>query len=170
MLQKSNYEKVMEIFFKEPTQAHFIREISKRIPLAQTSVKKYIMEIEKEGMIIKRKTFHFDGFLANRDNEKFLFYKRAYNLISLFEVQAEIARKIAPKAIILFGSYQRGEDIEESDIDLLVISKVRDEISLKKYEKDLLRNIHITFAVGLEKLDENIRENVKKGWVIYGQA
>ena len=31
--------------------------------------------------------------------------------------------KLAPKSIVLFGSYQKGEDIENSDIDIFVECK-----------------------------------------------
>ena len=169
MVQKSSYDKVLEIFFKEPTKIHFIREISKRISLAPTSVRNNIKEIEKERLIMRKESSPFDGFIANREDERFLFYKSIYNLHSLFDVKMEIIRKVAPKAIVLVGSYQRGEDIEESDIDLLIVSKVKKEINLEKHEKILSRKIHITSVKNISDLDKNIVENIKNGWVIYGK-
>ena len=133
MIQKCSYIKVLEVFFKEPTKIHCIREISKSISLAQTSVRNHIKELEKENLIIKKESRPFNGFVANHENEKFLFYKQAYNLYSLFDVKNIIINKIAPKTLIFFGSYQRGEDIEWSDIDLLAVSKVKKEIDLEKY-------------------------------------
>ena len=76
MIQKCSYIKVLEVFFKEPTKIHFIREISKSISLAQTSVRNHIKELEKENLIIKKESRPFNGFVANRENEKFLFYKQ----------------------------------------------------------------------------------------------
>ena len=168
MIQKCNYGRVLEIFFKEPTKIHFIREISKIISLAQTSVRNHIKEIEKEGLIIKKESNPFDGFVANRENEKFLSYKQIYNLYSLFDIEKEI-RESGPKAIILFGSYQKGEDIEESDIDILIISKVKKEINLEKYEKKLLRKVHLTIIKDINELDGNLKNNIKNGWIIYGK-
>ena len=168
MIQKCNYGRVLEIFFKEPTKIHFIREISKIISLAQTSVRNHIKEIEKEGLIIKKESNPFDGFVANRENEKFLSYKQIYNLYSLFDIEKEI-RESGPKAIILFGSYQKGEDIEESDIDILIISKVKKEINLEKYEKKLLRKVHLTLIKDINELDDNLKNNIKNGWIIYGK-
>lgn len=169
MIQKCNYNRVLEVFFKEPTKIHFIREVSRKISLAQTSVRKHIKELEKEGLIIKKVSHPFDGLIANRENEKFLFYKQVYNFFSLFDIKKEIIYKIAPKAIIFFGSYQKGEDIEWSDIDLLIISKVKKEINLEKYEKKLLRKLHITFVKTINELDESVKNNIKNAWVLYGK-
>ncbi|MEX0920167.1 MAG: nucleotidyltransferase domain-containing protein [Candidatus Pacearchaeota archaeon] len=169
MIQNCSYIRVLEVFFKEPTKVHFIREISRKIDLAQTSVRNHIKTMEKENLIEKKESKPFNGFVANRENEKFISYKQVYNLYSLITLKKEIAEKIGPKAIILFGSYQKGEDIEESDVDLVVISKIKKEIPLGKYEKRLSRNIHITFVKDVNRADKNIRDNLKRGWILYGR-
>lgn len=168
MIQKCSLIRVAEVFFKEPTQIHFVREISRKIKLATTSVNNYVLDLKKEELILGKKSKPFDGLIANRDNEKFLYYKRAYNLYSLFELRRKIIGEIAPKAIVLFGSYQRGEDIETSDIDLLVMTKIVKKINLEKYEKELNRKVHLTFSENLDKLDKNIKENIKNGVILYG--
>ena len=169
MGHKCSYDRVLEVFFKEPIKIHFIKEISKKISLAHTSVRNHVREIEKNGLIMKKHAKPFDGFISNRESERFLFEKQIYNLYSLFEVKMELVLKLAPKAIILFGSYQKGEDIEESDIDLLVISKVKKEVVLEKYEKKLERKIHITFIGDIAELEKNLKDNVKNGWILYGK-
>jgi len=168
MIQECSLLKVLEVFFKEPTRIHFIREIAREITLAQTSVRNHINELKKENLVTEKEFKPFNGLVANRDNEKFLFYKQVYNLYSLFELKQKIISKIAPKAIILFGSYQRGEDIEGSDIDILIISKIKKEIDLSKFEKQLKRGIHLTFVKDMNDLDMHIRNNVKNGVVLYG--
>jgi len=150
-------------------QLHFIREISKKINLAPTSVRNNIKELLKEELIIEKKSRPFDGFVANRDSQKFKDYKQTYNLYSLIGLKEELINKLGPRAIVLFGSYQRGEDIEKSDIDLLVISKIKKEINLKIFENKLHREIHLTFVDKLEDLEKEVKENVKNGWVIYGR-
>lgn len=168
MIQKCSVIRVMEVFFKEPMQVHFIREISKKINLAPTSVRNNIRELVKNRLLLEKKAKPFDGFIANRENQEFKDYKQLFNLYSIRGLKEEISSKLGPRAIILFGSYLRGEDIESSDIDLLVVSKIK-EINLKKFETILERRIHLTFVEGLEKLEKEMRENVKNGWVIYGR-
>lgn len=70
----------------------------------------------------------------------------------------EIAREFANAinsdkiiSIILFGSVARGDDTEESDIDILIISnnrediddKISDEIAWIMYDKQELISVHV---------------------------
>ncbi len=168
MIQKCSYLTVLEIFFKEPTSIHFIREIGKRIQLAQTSVRNHIKDLKKNKLIMTKIAKPFNGLVANRDNEQFLFYKQAYNFYSLWELRNVIIKSMHPKTIIVFGSYSRGEDVEESDIDMLVITKVKKEIKTKNLENMMSRKINIIYKDSLEKLEEPIKNSVLNGWIIYG--
>ena len=169
MIQKCSVIRVMEIFFKEPTQIHFVREIGKKINLAPTSVRNNIKELVKEGILLEKKSRPFDGFIANRESQEFRDHKQLYNLYSLRELKETLVNKLGPRAIILFGSYLRGEDIESSDIDLLILSKIKKEIDLTTFEKKLERKIHLTIIEDLAKLDKEFQENIKNGWIIYGR-
>lgn len=168
MIQKCSLIAVLEVFFKEPTNIHFIREIGRKINLAQTSVRNHVKELEKQGLIVGAKAKPFNGFIANRDNEKFIFYKQAHNFYSLYGMKEKIVSSLYPQAIIVFGSYSKGEDVEESDIDIIVVSKSKKEIDLRRFEKILKRRINITFIDSIKKLDKPIRINVLNGWIIYG--
>jgi len=159
---------VLEIFFREPTIIHFIRGTGKEIGLAQTSVRNNIKELMKLGLIKRKKSKPFDGFVANRDNEQFLFYKRVYNLYSLYELKKFIDEEIHPKTTIIFGSYSVGEDIESSDIDILIVSRIKKEIETEKFEKCLKRKIHIITVDDVKKLDKNMQKRVMNGVIITG--
>ncbi|MFH1325336.1 MAG: nucleotidyltransferase domain-containing protein [archaeon] len=168
MIQKCSLLKVLGVFFIEPTNMHFIREIGKKTNLAPTSVRNHIRELEKNNLIVKTKAKPFDGFVANRENEKFIFYKQAYNFYSLYELRELIAKLLYPKSIMIFGSYVKGEDTESSDIDIIILSKVKKEINLKKFEKSLNRKINLVFVENLNKLNKSIKINVLNGRIIYG--
>ena len=111
----------------------------------------------------------FEGYIANKENDKFIQYKQVYNLYSLIGLKNNIIGKLGPKAIILFGSYQKGEDREESDIDIAIISHINQSSNLEKYEKTLQRKIHLTLIKNLDDIDEGIKNNIKNGWVLYGK-
>lgn len=168
MVQEYNYLRVLEVFFVEPTTIHFIKEISKRIKLAPTSVRNYIKKLLKNNLIKIEKSKPFDGFIANRDNNDFIFYKRVYNLYTLKELRDFLFESYYPKSIIVFGSYSIGEDVESSDIDVVLLSKTKKEIPLNKYEKKLRRTIHLLVVKDLKELSKNVRENVQNGIVLYG--
>ncbi len=160
--------RVLEVFFKEPTTIHFIKEISREIGLAHTSVRKYVKKMLEENIIRREKSRPFDGFVANRENENFIFYKRVYNLYTLKEVNDFLVKTMWPKLIVVFGSYSRGEDVESSDIDIIIISNVRKEINLTQFEEKLKRKINLLVVDKLENLDKKIIKKVYNGMVLYG--
>ena len=168
MIQKCSLLMVLEIFFKEPTSIHFIREISKKIQLAPTSVRKHVRDLVNMDLLQEKESRPFDGFISNRDNEKFIFYKKVYNLYSLYEVKNKTIEECYPKAIILFGSYLKGEDFEGSDVDILIISKSKKEIDFSSLEKKLKRRIHYMFIKDVGDLDKNFKKNILNGYVLYG--
>lgn len=170
MIHKSSMLAVLEVFFKEPTKVHFIREISRKISLAQTSTRNNTKYLLKEGLIKEEKGHPFDGLAANRESEQFILYKKLYNFYSLEKLKKRIVEEIYPTSIVLFGSYSRGEDIETSDIDILILSKLKKELSLEIFEKELGRKINIMFSQNMDRLDKPLRENILNGFILYGHV
>ena len=129
MLQKSSLWMVAKVFFDEPTKKHYLKDISRNIKLAHTSVKKYLEQLVEQKLIIETKEQRgqrqFPMFQANLGNGEFKEYKKISNLIEIQESKLInfLRNKTMPKSIILFGSYARGEDIEDSDIDLFIEAK-----------------------------------------------
>ncbi len=167
---KSSIWKVFEVFIDEPLRIHYIKEISRKINLAPTSIKKHIKDLENQKLITTKKGERFRGYIANRENTSFLFYKKIFNLMKIKESDLidYLITSLYPKTIILYGSFFRGEDVKESDIDLLIISKTKKRLELKKFEKILNRKIHIIIKEKLKKLPENLQLEIINGEVLYG--
>jgi predicted nucleotidyltransferase len=159
---------VLEVFFKEPTTVHFIREIGKNIELSQTSVRNHIKKLLKMGLIKEKPSKPFDGFVANRENEDFIFYKRVYNLYSIKDLSKFISTKYYPKVMVLYGSYSVGEDVESSDIDIFVLSKAKQEIKYTEFENTLMRKIHVIIVDDMKKIDIGVQKRIHDGTVLYG--
>ncbi|MBU2612706.1 MAG: nucleotidyltransferase domain-containing protein, partial [Nanoarchaeota archaeon] len=148
MLQKSTTQKILEIFFDEPTKAHYLKEISRKALISHTSIKKPLEELVKLNLILKRHEKKgkrkFPIFEANLEHPKFRRLKKSYNLENLYEsgIVEKIRDALMPRSIVLFGSYSRGEDIEDSDIDIFVESS-KEEIKLKSFEDKLKRKVNM---------------------------
>ena len=118
--------KTAEVFFLSPTKKHYLMDISRSIGLAHTSVKKNLNELLKLGIIKEsievRGGRKFPFYQSDMENKLFRRYKRVYNLVSVIEsgLVEYLEEKLMPKSIVLFGSYERGEDVEGSDIDILL--------------------------------------------------
>lgn len=167
MVQKCSLIRTLEIFFIEPTTIHFIKEISRKIKLAPTSIRNNIKELLKDNLIKIKKTKPFNGFIANRESNSFIFYKRIYNLYSLKNLIDFLVESYYPKLVVVYGSYSLGEDLESSDIDIIII-KSNNEIKLGNFEKKLKRKIQIISINDLNELDINLKKKVLNGIVLYG--
>ena len=95
--------------------------------------------------------------------------KIIYNITSILEsdVITYIEEKLMPKSIVLFGSYARGEDIENSDIDLFVECK-KEELDLEKFEKKLSRGIELHFNDKFTLYPKELKNNIINGIVLSG--
>jgi predicted nucleotidyltransferase len=166
IIQKCSLWKAAEVFFIEPTKVHFIKEISRKINLSPTSVRVHIQTLVKEGLIGKAKSEPFNGYKALRENQDFIFEKKIGNIVLIKNsgLIDELKEKY-PKSIILFGSYNKGEDIETSDIDLYIDSKIF-KFNQEKFEKYLKRKIHIIFT---ESADKMLIESINQGTILFGE-
>jgi predicted nucleotidyltransferase len=79
-----------------------------------------------------------------------------------------IIKNYSPQLAVVFGSYSLGEDVEESDIDILILTKGKKDIFLQKFEKILKREINLIVLDNLTKLDKPLIKKVYNGFVICG--
>lgn len=169
MLQKCSLWRVFSVFLEEPLKIHYIKEIARKINLAHTSVKNHLLELEKEELISKKEGEIYAGFIAERDNENFILYKK---LSILYELRNSglvdyLWQTLSPDALILYGSYAKGDSIETSDVDLFVIGKEK-KINLKKYEKILGKTIHLMFDPNVKHIPKELKNNLINGIVLKG--
>ena len=173
MLQKSSMMITAEIFFVNPTKKNYLMDISRKIGLSHTSVKKNLDELVKLGLVIesveKKGARKFPIYKANIDNRLFKDYKIIYNLFSILDsgVTRFIEEKLIPKSIVIFGSYQRGEDTEDSDIDIFVECKEK-KLNLDKFERKLNRNIQLHFKENFNLYPKELKNNIMNGIVVGG--
>ncbi|MBI2668575.1 nucleotidyltransferase domain-containing protein [Candidatus Woesearchaeota archaeon] len=172
MLQNYNKWQVLRVFFDRPfAEGGFqLREMSRLVKLAPTSVKNYLQELKEEGLIAERKNrVGYPTYCAQRDNPHFKFYKKIDLLARLQSsgLLSYLQEKALPQVIILFGSAARGEDTEHSDIDLFVQAKP-EKVDVEKYEKKLSRRIQVFFEPDLKTLSKELKNNIINGIILSG--
>ena len=173
MLQNYNRWKVLKIFFETPSpEGGFqLREISRKIKLAPTSVKIYLEGLSKERLVIKAKhrVHGYPIYYGNTESEKFKLLKKI-NTVTLLEESGLIKYlydQCTPDAIILFGSASKGEDTAKSDIDIFLLCKEK-RLDLDKYKKSLKKEINLFFAENFSKLSPEFGNNIINGIVLKG--
>jgi len=173
MLQKCSIYKTAEVFFITPSKRYSLIDISRSICLAHTSVKKNLDNLIKQGIINehieKKGKRKYPSYEANRSSHNYISNKILYNLRSLMDsnVIDLIQDSLMPRSIILFGSFLRGEDTEDSDIDLYVEAK-KEDLYLKQYEKKLNRKIELHFNDNFASYPKELKNNIANGFVLKG--
>lgn len=168
MLQKYTAYRVLGLFFDRPTKGFQLREISRLLKLGMPSVKLHMERLKKAGFVKKEEGGVYASYKASR-NEIFKLYKRNDMVFRLREsgLVEFLANEFSPNAIVLFGSASHGEDVETSDVDLLVVAKERDT-KLKSYEEKLKRRINLLFEPDIKDVPKELLNNIVNGIVIYG--
>src|SRR3989338_11389756 len=161
MLQNYSRYRLLQEFFDFPRKDFQMRELSRRIKLAQISVINHLKFLQKDGLVIKEKKGVYSVFRANRESEDFRILKMQ-NLIWRIHKSGLIPfidEKLKPNCVVLFGSASRGDDTEISDIDLFIQAEEA-QLNLEKYEKILNRRINILFEPKIGSLNKELLNNI----------
>lgn len=148
------------------------RQIANFLEVSPPAVMKALPKLEQESLI----KFNQDketkrwSIELNRDNLRVMQLKRADNLKQIYETGLAdfLEKEFAGATIILFGSYARGEDIINSDIDIAVIDREDKQIDLTKYEELLERKININVYDSFKNIHKNLKENLCNGIMLTG--
>ncbi len=169
MLQNYSTYRVLQEFFDFPRKKFHIRELSRRVNLAQISVITHLKTLVKEGLIIKEEEGLYPSYRANRENQELKLLKKQNMAMRIHKSKLLefIEEKTRPDCIVLFGSAARGEDTEESDVDLF-IQAGETNLDLEKYEKLIKRKITLFFEPEIKKLSKELLNNIINGHVLYG--
>jgi len=167
--------KVAELIFNSPNKIFHIRMIEKETGFSTTAVIDSVEELKQYEIITLEETSLTTNVKANLDSEAYRFYKLVFNLYRLKRygfVDNLIEIFNNPEAIVLFGSFAKGEDIEESDIDILIISNKKDNKNSENisntFEKELNRKININVLTSLDKSSKEFKNAVANGIVLHG--
>ena len=170
------YNKVMQWFFAYPNAEMSLSDISERLRIAKTTANRIIGLLVKEGFLLKKVAGKTWRLSCNQQHPYNVTRKIAYNLLLIYEsriLEAVHEQIESPRAIVLFGSYRKGDDTEESDIDIAV--EVLDSRELRiytlgsipqlGYRKSVKVNLHV---FSRNKIDLNLFSNIANGIALQG--
>ena len=158
--------RIKEYFFMNPTSKLRVRQIERELKLPLPSVIRYCRELEKEEILKKETASGVSTYSSDRASKKFLIEKKLFNTKAIFEsgLLDYMAKEYFDPVIVLFGSYAKGEDTEESDIDLYVETPKKYEFNLQKYEKILGHKIQVFNYRSVEKIpNRHLSNNIING-------
>ena len=166
----------MDIFIEEPEKEFHIREIAKLMGKSPTTISKYMRILEKKGLLLSKKMSNHILFKSNNENIQFKTLKKEHNLKKL--ISSGLIRYLEeklnnPEAIIIFGSFNKGEDIHKSDIDITAVTPLKKELPLKKFENRLKHPIQL-FLYSKKEINQmkiknkELLNNIINGTIVSG--
>ncbi|MBS3132078.1 nucleotidyltransferase domain-containing protein [Candidatus Woesearchaeota archaeon] len=162
-------EKIKRLIFRNPERWAHIREIARNAKVSHEAARKHLMILKKNGIVQEKREGNMIQYRANIGNEKYRIEKMLSNLRAIMESGiAEFLHEFySPKAIVLFGSYARGEDLSESDIDVGIVTSSKKRPDLRKFEMALSKKIELSLFTRKEVSDEFFT-NIINGIVLKG--
>lgn len=159
-------------------QTQNLRGIAKALRVSPTAVSNALRGLGNEGLveIKKSKTMNLLFIEFNRNNSKAIQLKRVENLKMIYEsgLADFLYNKFPGCAVILFGSYSRGEDTfsdteeRRSDIDIAIIGTKEKDVDMARFNKLLERKVNINFYESWEKIHKHLKDNILNGVPISG--
>jgi len=136
------------LFFIENSPGEFYNsQIKEKIGISKTTSLKWLKKLEENGILNKDtrgKTIVYKLNMSNPIVKQLKILKNVSDLLPFF--------KRVKSNVFLYGSYSRGENQKDSDIDLLIIGK-RDPSLLNiigKIERRLKRKVNPVFYTDIE--------------------
>ena len=165
MKRKNIKQIIKEHFFINPAAKLRVREIERTLKLPLPSVIRYCHELEQEEILTIAKTGTVNFYTASR-SETYRLEKKLYNIKQLYVsgLINYLKIELSNPAIVLFGSFAKGEDLEESDIDLYIETPSKKQLNLEKFKKILKREVQIFQHKSLKEItNHHLANNIING-------
>lgn len=169
-------DKCLAWFYAYPRTKIGLTDLARCINSSKTATKQVVESLVQIQFLNKDVIGKAWLLSANQKHPYFIIKKVPYNLNIIYEsgvLDAVYKSAPSPRAIILFGSYRWGSDVEDSDIDIAVevvdnrkLQIVRlGKIEQLGYRKNVPVNLHI---FSRNKIDLNLFANIVNGIVLDG--
>ena len=176
LYEETAKNKIIEVLFRYPEKEFSLSDLAREAGVAKANIGEILEEFKEAGLINIEKLSKIWRIKSNQTNWLYIRSKIVYNLnfiykSGLVEYLVDLFRN--PKAIVLFGSFRKGEDISTSDID---IAMEKDEFTehkiiglreLSDVEKNLDRRIQI-HEFNRKVIDKGLFNNIANGIVLLG--
>ncbi len=169
-------ERILQFLFSFPDKEFSLSDLAKEAKVAKANIGRILEELQDLEIIEIIKLSNIWRIKANQKSWKFIRAKIVYNLNFVYQsglVEFLDEKFKRPKAIILFGSFRKGEDISDSDIDIAIETyepKAYGTVQLdelSEFEKIIGRKIQI-HLFNRKKIDLNVFNNIANGIVLLG--
>lgn len=160
---------ILKIFFTNPDKEYYTRELSKSHKLSVGNIHREFKKLLSLGILKTRNVGNIKLFSLNKQNPvheelRNIFYKTE-GVVKLLQDAIKDVSNI--KAAFIYGSFAKGDERQDSDIDIFLIGNEIDEdkliANISDLEDELFREINYTIYTETEYREE---KNKKDSFVL----
>jgi predicted nucleotidyltransferase len=172
-IMKSKEDKIIKLFYDNPTKEWHFEEIVKESGLARSKVSNWLNVFINKNLIKKiKKKGKMPFYISCYNSSDYKINKKLFALNQLYNsgllVHLDSLKKA--KTIIIFGSFVKSDWYKNSDLDLFIYGN-SEGLNITKYEQKLNREIqliHCNTKKELKKINNDLIKNIIKGNLIKG--
>ena len=171
LLNATSDQKILKFLIDDPGHQYLAAEIQRATGVSKGGVNLSLRELARRELAHRQKRGKIYLYSADHTNP----ICKQLKVINALEFIMPLIRQVSGKAvkIVLFGSAARGEDTQQSDIDLLIIAhhskaeieKAAGKLKLPKKLQLIIRD-PVSFAE-MEKKDPIFFEEVSRGLIVW---
>lgn len=173
---KEQYEKVLELFFSFPNKEFSLNDIVEEAQISKTTANDVITTLINEQFLQRTILGRTWRITVNNDHVYTLSRKIPWTLRKIYESEIlDIIIEHVPEAknVILFGSYRKGQDTQESDIDIAVEVDGNNPLEIETIAvfKELAHRKNVPVQLHIfsrNNIDLNVFNNIANGIVLWG--
>ena len=156
-------EELLALYFTNPDKKYYLRELERILKFSVGNIRRELIKLESAGLFLSENK---GNLLYYYLNQSYPLFKELKSIIFKTSGASKMLQNILEKfkdidRAFIYGSFAKGEEREDSDIDLLIIGEVNEDKLIEeidKLEKKLQREIN--YAI-YEK--EDFKKKKKEG-------
>lgn len=163
-------QKMERFFYKNPSSEVHVRELAKKLGCSAGFVSENIGSLLEKDLVEEKQKGNMKTFTVKTSSTEYRKRKRAWNIREILtsELPEYLENELYPDAVVLFGSYLKGTDTQDSDIDLAIINGREKSLDLSAYEDKFERSINLTQIESLSDSEKDFVNTLANGFVLKG--
>ncbi|MEK7203058.1 MAG: nucleotidyltransferase domain-containing protein [Patescibacteria group bacterium] len=126
--------KILQLFFADTQKRYYLRELERLLGLSVGNIRRELIALEKTSLFLREKQGNQVYYSLNKQAPIFEEFKKIISKTIGLEanLKKELKKVEGIKQAFIFGSFAKGEEQSASDIDLMIIGKVNEDLLIKK--------------------------------------
>jgi predicted nucleotidyltransferase len=121
--------RILNIFFQDPYTEVHLRQAADQAQVSPSTAKRFLDEYARLGLLTETQKANLHLFKANLDKTSFRLWKTSLFLLKNETHLRQLASEYPDSSLTLYGSCATGTDAPGSDLDLLLITRKREDPS-----------------------------------------